>query len=481
MSKLQKKILFISLVFWFLVFSLIFVFYSQGYRFDFSKRKIVQTGGLFLKISPPGVSIYLNDKLIKKTNFLFDSLFLNNLIPGEYKIQIEKDGYHSWSKTLPVEELKVTEAKYIRLFPKKLNFKDLEKNIQDIYLLNNQEIILQRNTNNGWEIVKLNSDLKKEVLARESDFVKYFSNKKNKTSEIFALKLENIIFSSNKAVLLRLTHNKETKLLLFDLVSKEIQELPLKDIKIKEIKFDPKDPEKIYILGKRTEQKKLSFGLFVFQKNQDKVLNITAPAGFEPITFDFLNGDLVWLNKDGFLLRGKIKDRVSLQVIEIFNLKPRKIEEEEYKLKIIKDNIFLFEGEKLFYLDPLRHIFVPVIEVAKNFSLSPDNKKIAISTGHQIWLFYLKDDYQQPKRSFLEKFLLTTSEEAINDILWINPYYLIISYKTGIKIIEIDNRSKLNETIISEFKNPKIFWDPNKKRLFVLSNKTLFFVDKLLK
>ena len=35
------------------------VFYSLGYRIDFDSKKISQTGGLFLKVLPKQVEVYL--------------------------------------------------------------------------------------------------------------------------------------------------------------------------------------------------------------------------------------------------------------------------------------------------------------------------------------------------------------------------------------------------------------------------------------
>lgn len=74
------------------------VLYSQGYRIDFENKKITQTGGLFLKISPKQADIYLNGKLSRKTDFFFGSALIENLLPKKYKLEIKKTGYQSWKK-----------------------------------------------------------------------------------------------------------------------------------------------------------------------------------------------------------------------------------------------------------------------------------------------------------------------------------------------------------------------------------------------
>ncbi|MCD6270990.1 PEGA domain-containing protein [bacterium] len=484
MRKTQKKILFLCLVLFFILSSSFFVFYSQGYRFDFKNKKIVQTGGLFLKIIPSGVKIYLNGKYLKKTNFLFNSLFLNNLIPNEYTIQVQKEGYHSWEKTLPIEELKVTEAKYIMLFPKKIDFQNIEGNIQQIFPSpSNEYFILQKKINNTWQLVLLSSSLQKEVLLNEED-ISSSQTQKTKLKKSLPKRIQNIIWASNeRKILLQLEDGNQIKHLLVGLENKKIQEINLKDIKIREIKFHPKDSNTLYALGAKINQvKEESWQMFIIKAPTFLPAEIKLSPDIAPITFDFINGDIVWLNKDGFLFRGVLKNQSGLSISEIFNLRPKKIQQDtNYRLKLLQGNIFLFEGEKLFWLDPTRHLFVPVSDAVEDMQLSPDNKKIAISTGHQIWLFYLQDDYQQPRRFVLERFLLTTSESAIKNIAWLNPYYLIIGYGNGIKITEIDNRSRLNEVIISEFRNPQIFWVQNKKRLFAFSEQKVFFTDDILK
>jgi len=485
MRKTQKKILFLSLVLFFILSSLFFVFYSQGYRFDFKNKKIVQTGGLFLKIIPSGVEIYLNGKYLKKTNFLFNSLFLNNLIPDKYTIQIKKDGYHSWEKTLPIEESKVTEAKYIILFPKKIDFQDIEGNIQQIFPSpSNEHFILKQKIKNTWQLVLLSSSLKKEVLLKEEDIPSFAQPQKTKLKKVLSKEVKNIIWASDeRKILVQLDDGKQIRYFLVNLDNKEIQEINLNDVKIREIKFSPKDSNKLYALGvKANKTGGISWQIFVIEEPTFLPTEIKLIPDITPITFDFINSDIVWLNKDGFLFRGKLKNHSTLSVSEIFNLRPKEIQENtNYRLKILQGNIFLFEGEKLFWLDQIKHLLVSVSGAVKDIKLSPDNKKIAISTGNQIWLFYLQDDYQQPQRFALEKFLLTVNESAIKNIAWLNPYYLIIAYENGIKITEIDNRSHLNEVIISEFQNPQTFWIQNKKRLFAFSEQKVFFTDDILK
>ncbi|MDO8601379.1 MAG: hypothetical protein Q7R46_01710 [bacterium] len=165
MRKRTRTILFLSLFFLFVLFAPAVILYSQGYRFDFEKRKITQTGAIFLQIEPKQTEIYINGELVKKTDFFFGSALLENLLPGDYKITLKKEGYYLWEKNLGVEEKQVTEVKNIILVPSKIDFTVLSKNIEDFWIApdGKKAVFLEKNIppETGWAL-KL-YDLEKNV------------------------------------------------------------------------------------------------------------------------------------------------------------------------------------------------------------------------------------------------------------------------------------------------------------------------------
>ena len=126
MTKKTRTILFGTCVFLFALITPSIILYSQGYRIDFNPlpggKIIVQTGGLYFKVLPAGADVYLNAKFKDKTAFFGNSLLIENLLPKTYQVEIKKQGYHTWQKTLEVKEAQVTEAKNIILFPAKPDF-----------------------------------------------------------------------------------------------------------------------------------------------------------------------------------------------------------------------------------------------------------------------------------------------------------------------------------------------------------------------
>jgi hypothetical protein len=155
-----------------LIFGPILIFYSLGYRVDFEKKKITKTGGIFIKALPKEVEVSIDGKLKKKTDPLFGSLLIENLLPKKYKVKVEKEGYFPWEKELEVEEEKVTEAKNLILFPKNLNFYQILNRVDQFWILPNQkELVLKEKEGEKWVLKSYSLDKKlKSYLVSQDDF-----------------------------------------------------------------------------------------------------------------------------------------------------------------------------------------------------------------------------------------------------------------------------------------------------------------------
>ncbi|MCJ7792439.1 MAG: PEGA domain-containing protein [Candidatus Marinimicrobia bacterium] len=91
---------------------------AQGYRPDLSTRSLRPSGLLVATSVPDGAQIYLDGKLASATNTTI------NLNPGEYKVEIKKEGYAPWKKTLTIKKELVTKADAY-LFPTYPNLQSL--------------------------------------------------------------------------------------------------------------------------------------------------------------------------------------------------------------------------------------------------------------------------------------------------------------------------------------------------------------------
>lgn len=80
------------------------ILFAKGYRPNFNQKEISPNGLLVAQSYPDGASIYLNSQLKSATD---TSLTLS---PGNYTVEIKKDGFSSWKKSLVVEAEIVTRA-----------------------------------------------------------------------------------------------------------------------------------------------------------------------------------------------------------------------------------------------------------------------------------------------------------------------------------------------------------------------------------
>jgi dipeptidyl aminopeptidase/acylaminoacyl peptidase len=83
---------------------------AQGYRPDFSDWTLSPSGLLVATSTPNGAQLFIDGKLTSATNTTL------RLSPGEYEIEIKKDGFVTWKKTLPIKKELVTKADAF-LFP----------------------------------------------------------------------------------------------------------------------------------------------------------------------------------------------------------------------------------------------------------------------------------------------------------------------------------------------------------------------------
>jgi hypothetical protein len=105
-------VFYFSLTLFFLLLPII-LSYSLGYKIDYKELKIYKTGIIYLKSQPAGASVYLNGAILS-----FETPGrIEELRPGEYYVEVRKEGFYPWQKILVVRPNMVTKAEEIVLFP----------------------------------------------------------------------------------------------------------------------------------------------------------------------------------------------------------------------------------------------------------------------------------------------------------------------------------------------------------------------------
>ena len=111
MNKAQKSRLaiFLATLVFIGIGTFLMIRFAKGYRPTLSGT-VKGTGLLAATSFPTGAEVYLEDKLTTATDNTL------NLDPGTYNIKIKKDGYHTWEKTVQIEEELVIQTS-ATLFP----------------------------------------------------------------------------------------------------------------------------------------------------------------------------------------------------------------------------------------------------------------------------------------------------------------------------------------------------------------------------
>ena len=309
-------------MFLFLIIAPSIIFYSQGYRFDFETKKITQTGGLFLNILPKQSEIYLDRKLVKKTDFFFGSAFIENLLPRKYNVRVKKQGFFPWNKDLEIKEKQVTDAKNIILFPENPELNLLTKGVENFWFSpNGKKIILKENEENTWALKLYDLDkMIKSHLIEETD--------------IFAkgVELLNLEFSQD---------------------SKEIY-----------LNVGMKEQEKNFILKINEVEPML------FEKE------IVLPAENIIASEIFINNNY-YLDISGNLYKNETK--LSEKPFPIKK-------ETGYTLKVFQNFLFLQENEILYLFDQDAKSFDKFFEKTLGLKISPCLEKIVYFSDSEIWL-----------------------------------------------------------------------------------------------
>ncbi len=459
MTKRQKTILFSVCAFLFLLSAAIIMFYSQGFRFDFEKKKITRTGAFYFKVLPKSTQVYLDDQLKKKADFFFGSIFIENLLPKKYNIKIKKEGYFTWEKNLEIKEREVTEAKNIILIKESPNFLILIKGVEKFFFSpDEKKIILLETKETGWEL-KL-YDLKSNI---KSHLIKSIDIAKGKVDFL------DLNFSpDSKKILLKVGLKEDLKYYLIDLdkTPATLTSLDFLGKALEDISFHPKDAQKLFFLkeGKLAEA--------------DLIKKEVSPASLENVfAWRPFNSNIYYLEKSGYLFKTDFSFGGRERINEIvFPLK----DETKYEISVFPEFFFLKENEDLYLLNPGTKSFEKFFEKAEELKNSPDFGKLVYCSDSEIWVLFLKEQYGQPPKKTSEKLFLTRFSEKIGDIFWLSSHYLIFNSGNKIKIAEIDERDRINLVDLAEFKTPEIYFNQADKKLYLLSEGNLYTSEKLI-
>lgn len=161
MNQTFKNLVLISSFLIFFVLSYLIVLYAYGYQFNFKNLGWIKTGSLFIKTNFSDANIYIDGKLNGQTSFLSATFIEKYLLPGNYDIRIEKNGFLPLTKNIEIKSGEVEQLANIYLINADeinnlvKNTAEEEKNID--YSISKIDGLLYRKLENG-EIEKVSSE-----------------------------------------------------------------------------------------------------------------------------------------------------------------------------------------------------------------------------------------------------------------------------------------------------------------------------------
>jgi WD40 repeat protein len=443
MAKKSRTILFIFLLLVFVIIGPSIIMYSQGYRFDLNKMKFLETGGIYVKTNPGDASISIDSKYQNKTSGFSRDLLIQNLLPQNHKIKIEKEGYYSWEKTLEVKEKMVSEAKYVILFQKEIPFQIIEEDIKSFYPLPDGSNFLLLTVSN--ELHLYDADTKESK--------KLFNNKQT------PYYISDIVFSPTGKRAYVVT---ETGLhYLLNLDNTTISLIKTFSSKTKNIFFKPNDEGSFYYQSKN----------YIFEVNFDKKTDPKLFKKEEVSAFTLVNDSIYSLEKGSV-----IRTNVLLNTSEIVSEEPFDTDSKsQYKLVSMENEIFLIENEKTIYLFKDKK-FEKLLEAENKLAYTPYYDRILFKKDNELYLLLLKDTETPFFKKAYSLIFISKFSENLGDVKWLNGDYFVYALNNKLNISEIDNRDEINSFPMNQDAS-KIFFNGNTKKLFIL-NQNEFMVSE---
>ena len=479
MKKSTRKKLFWAAFFVFLCLSVVIVLYAQGYRYDFRTSYFQKTGGIFLKISPPNSSVVLNGKKSYIASSLVlpllntSSLFINNLLPKSYSLDISKENYRPLHIELRVDEQKVTAFNHVILIKNALPLESSILNVKNPLIDGSSKKMAyfsyDQNLTGGDSTSKtLSATSSLMIFDLENDSSAPINLTLNLPKNVSILDIAPAAWSENgKGLLFSVsTHSKkywfvykENGSSVLDITA-GLQNFETKNIKA--FNFDA-GQDNIYF------QYKNSVLRLALTKN---AVSTKMVAGVKTFTLD--RNYLYFLNSKNQLIQSDFNGKNQSVLASLnFDLKnPKLIVNSQKSFPDILD-----EGYNFYVWQKDIKSFNGIAPFAQNVFPSFDGSLYAITSSEYTYIYANKDLDEQPfwKEGFLWA-IKNLGGIAPQNLIWFyDNYHLIFQSQNNLFLSSIDERGgKQMESILENTAVEKIFSPEKSSDIYILIKNQIF-------
>lgn len=421
MISLRRRLFYIGFIILFFVITPLLFLYAMGYSIG-NGFKFQKTGILVIASEPSKAKIYLNGelqqdfikKLYKQDDYKTTPQKIKNLVPGQYNIKLELEGYWPWEKKLTVEPGQSIFAEDIKLFKKDTPVL-LMKGEKNISAENDQGNIIAWNKQEA-AIINLNSNETKTINLSSS-----------------TLPINNVAIwspNANQAILGNFLLNKNDKIInLKAQINKQGQNF----------QWDNNSNEYIYYSSNTGINK----------------YHLSDELDVELVSHDSIDG--FFPKKDFIYFLSKEKETT---ILNIFDTQKKII---SGKINLPLSNYsFINKDQELLNIFDIKYNILYIIDVNSSYKKLKDSisnisqKNLWISdtqllyaNDFEIWMYDIDSS---------RKKLITRIGKKITNIFWLPTNgHILFSTDNSINVIELDDREKYNITKLIEsgqIKNP---------------------------
>lgn len=425
MTLKTRRFIYIFFILIFLVTAPALIVYAMGYRYNFKKSEFQKTGSLAIDSLPKDLDVYLDNELYKDKT----PTRINNLLPGEYQIKLDGEGYYPWQKKLTVSQEVVTFVKKVVLFkkdqlPVRLIEKPILASLPDSQNQKIASLVANDQENEIW-LTEL-SNQTNQVLNLEYQPGEDYellgwsaSNKKLLVKKTSKSLVDYLVIQAEKG-----KSNDVTNLL-------SLLEIPYSGKEIIKASWDARNDNYLYL---QTANEFYKINLASSQVETLKLKTTSDWLAIDKVIYYIDNGYLIKYAND------KKENIVKLPT----NQKYQFINHQNNLLALneptSQNTLIISPDQKEITLDIK----------AKGVFWSDDNKMMLYYNDLEMWVYYPEDQSKE---------LITRYSQPLKEVIWYPTYnYLIFSQKTDnnqdkLVIIELDSRDFRNTIELPQAEN----------------------------
>lgn len=443
----------------FLVLLSAILFYTFGYQLDTETGETIQTGGLVIKTPIKDVTVYQNGEIAKRNGFINDLITdfikIDNLKPKAYSIEIRKDGYQTWKKTIEIKPGQVEKFENIIILKDQYEEQAVASDIS----LKNYEQIWYSKVKNQIVYVKLEDEAREVYLADIAQEKTLMILDAKQTSLIG--EIANISWVEDSDLLaIEAKYNKKTNVHIIEL----------------------KNANKVYTLTENLTNA-------LVEQKKDGALNIY--------------GDFVVFAKDGSLFSFNYKTKATKEIlknVKNFDLQGKyiyffktdgkekylfrtDIESADYEIRIAKlpeeyedaeifkaqeqnNRILLSCQKSLYFIDKSGESEKISSDITEAFFFQ-GGRRILLYNEKEVWIYYTEDKLYQPDKRKGEKELITRFSGSLADIyMYQDEEHIIYRENNELKFAEMDGRDNRNIQTISKDIENQVFYSRDNGALY---------------